>query len=534
MASQFSSTWDTCLSSQSAAPSPDTLLERLCLAIDAAKIGIWDWHLTTDQVFWNHHHEQLFGYLPGQPLRTHSDWIQRVHPDDRARVEATMQAALKECQPCHCEYRIVHPDGQVYWVESFGQAHFDSTGQPVRMVGTVTDITTRKQTEAALRQSEELAQWRLAEIEALYATAPIGLCFLDTQFRYRRINQYLAEINGLPVEAHVGHTVREILPELGEVQEPYFRQVLQTGVPILDIQICGKTPAQPGVERVWLVSYYPLQQADGTALGINIVAQEITERQQSELALQERNLELTRLNSTLTGLATLLDKRNRELDQFAYIVSHDLKAPLRGIANLSQWLEEDLQSSLPPEGQEQLRLLRQRVQRMNALVDGLLQYSRLERSEAEVETVDVEKLLRDIVDLLNPPATFTIELAPNLPVLLAKRLRLEQVFTNLIGNAIKHHPRLDGRVRVSVADQGDFYAFAVSDDGAGIAPEFHDRVFAIFQTLDASHSTDNTGIGLAIVKKIVETEGGVIWLESELGKGTTFCFTWSKQPLLTP
>jgi len=156
----------------------------------------------------------------------------------------------------------------------------------------------------------------------------------------------------------------------------------------------------------------------------------------------------------------------------------------------------------------------------------------VERSEAEVETVDVEKLLRDILDLLNPPATFTIELAANLPVLPAKRLRLEQVFTNLIGNAIKHHPRLDGRIRVSVADQGDFYAFAVSDDGAGIAPEFHDRVFAIFQTLDANHSTDNTGIGLAIVKKIVETEGGTIYLESELGKGATFCFTWSKQPRL--
>lgn len=224
----------------------------------------------------------------------------------------------------------------------------------------------------------------------------------------------------------------------------------------------------------------------------------------------------------------MLQKRNQELDQFAYVASHDLKAPLRAISSLSAWIEEDLGELLPKENQQQMRLLRGRVNRMEALINGLLEYSRVGRINTEASTVNVGALLKDIIDSLDPPSTFTIEVEPKMPTLLTKRIPLQQVFANLISNAIKHHKRPDGYVKISVQDQGKYYEFAVTDDGPGIAPEYHKKVFVIFQTLEARDSHENTGIGLAIVKKIVEIEGGAIALESQIGAGSTFRFTWLK------
>jgi PAS domain S-box-containing protein len=225
-----------------------------------------------------------------------------------------------------------------------------------------------------------------------------------------------------------------------------------------------------------------------------------------------------------------LEKRNQELDSFVQIVSHDLKAPLRGISNLSQWIEEDLGELLPADIQSQMTLLRSRVNRMEIMINGLLDYARVGRTDDMVERVVVEELLAEVIDSLAPPVTFNITLAPNLPTLYAKRLLLSQVFTNLIGNGIKHHNQPDGSIHISGQDQGDFYEFVVTDNGPGIAPEYHDKIFMIFQVGNHKPSQDSSGIGLSIVKKIVEAEEGSIRLESQLKKGTTFYFTWPKQP----
>ncbi len=251
---------------------------------------------------------------------------------------------------------------------------------------------------------------------------------------------------------------------------------------------------------------------------------------ESEEALKARADELTYLTTVLAQTNVALEKRNQELDQFAYVASHDLKAPLRAIANLSEWIEEDIGDTLNDENRHQMNLLRGRVHRMEALIDGLLQYSRVGRLETATAKLSVATLLTEVIDSLAPPGTFTIEVAADMPILVTERLPLEQVFTNLLSNAIKHHPRTDGKVRISVQEQGAFYEFAVADDGAGIAPQYHEKVFNIFQTLQARDKSENTGIGLAIVKKIVEGHKGTITLESQAGQGATFRFTWLKEP----
>jgi PAS domain S-box-containing protein len=262
------------------------------------------------------------------------------------------------------------------------------------------------------------------------------------------------------------------------------------------------------------------------------IIRDITELKLSEANLQTRANELSRLNLLMAKTNADLQERNRELDQFAYVASHDLKAPLRAIANLSEWLEEDLKGGLPPENQRQMQLLRGRVHRMEALINGLLQYSRIGRKELPIETVRVNDLLNEVLESLDPPAAFKVEIAPNMPILKTKRLLLLQVFSNLIGNAIRHHPRPDGWVKVGVADEGDRYRFTITDDGAGIDPDFHHKIFTIFQTLEPRDTVENTGIGLAIVKKIVETEGGSIHVHSQVGDGSIFEFTWLKQSFI--
>jgi signal transduction histidine kinase len=261
-----------------------------------------------------------------------------------------------------------------------------------------------------------------------------------------------------------------------------------------------------------------------------------------EVRVQERTAELTSANEHLTAeigeraklehnqeeLLKELQSVNKELSDFAYIASHDLKAPLRAIKTLADWISTDYADKLDQEGQEQLKLLRQRVDRMHNLIDGILQYSRVGRIKEKITEIDLNKLLPEIIDVLAPPSHIKITVATDLPVVKCEETRITQVFQNLLSNAVKYMDKPQGLIKVSCTEQGKFWKFAVADNGPGIEKQHWERIFKIFQTLTPRDEFESTGIGLTVVKKIVELYDGKIWLDSVFGQGTTFFFTFPK------
>ena len=249
---------------------------------------------------------------------------------------------------------------------------------------------------------------------------------------------------------------------------------------------------------------------------------DITEQKRAEEKVRALNAELEqRVHERTKELETA----NNELQQFAYIVSHDLKAPLRGISQLTRWLVSDYAGAFDEEGREMAALLLGRVKRMDDLIDGVLEYSRIGRVTGQTEQIDLNQLVSDVLDWLSPPSNIQIDIAPGLPTIVGDKTRIQQVFANLIGNAIKFIDNPRGKILVRWEDAGEAWRFSISDNGPGIDAKYHDKIFQIFQTLHSRDDVESTGVGLAIVKKIVEFYGGKIWVDSTIGKGSTFVFT---------
>jgi len=220
---------------------------------------------------------------------------------------------------------------------------------------------------------------------------------------------------------------------------------------------------------------------------------------------------------------------NKELKEFAYIVSHDLKAPLRAISQLTHWISEDYSEAFDDDGKKQMDLILKRVKRMDGLIEGILRYSRIGRIREKEERPDLNLIVKNIIDALSPPDNVKIIIENELPDVLRDSTRMEQVFQNLIGNAIKFMDKSEGIIRVGCADEGAYWKFSISDNGPGIDKRYHDKIFRIFQTLVPRDEHESTGIGLTLVKKIIELYGGSVSVESEAGRGATFFFTLPKK-----
>ena len=400
----------------------------------------------------------------------------------------------------------------------------------IGLVGTAIAVRLLRQLATELREREFRLRESRSLIEAIVANIVDGVAIVNAQGKIESFNNAASEMFGYTPNEVIGWHWHQLLNQSADdTQKMLFYEPDRSIEAVPNGQIWQAMGQRKNGE------WFPIEVSmNGIKFDEDRIAiiRDITARQQAAAKLTAKARQLLQLNDSLSKSNQLLIQSNQELDQFAYITSHDLKAPLRAIASLSEWIEEDLGTSISEETRLQLYLLRGRVYRMQALLNSLLEYSRAGRTQTAIITVNVEQLLHKIIQALAPPATFIINIGTGMPIINTRWQPLEQVFSHLIDNAIRHHPTKVGIVEISTTDLGDRYEFAIADNGDGIEPQYQTRIYTIFQTLKARDIQENIGAGLAIVKKIVAAEGGTIQLESVAGRGAIFRFTWLKQPII--
>ena len=369
----------------------------------------------------------------------------------------------------------------------------------------------------------EIAERTRAEVlfRSVFSAVPNGLVVVDREGKITLANQRMLSMFGYRAEELVGQPIEVLVPEELRDKHVGLRQAF-CNAPVG--RMMGERRYLEGVKKSG--NRFPIE------VGLNpseisgelcIIASvvDVTERRDAE----NKFLRYTRQ----------LEKSNRDLDEFAYVASHDLRSPLQGVKNLANWIRDDNADSLSDDSQRHLKLMLERIARMERLLDDLLRYSRIGRVDQTLSEVDVSQLLATIIDSLPRPDGISITVESEMPVLVTPIAPLDLALRNLVQNAIKHHDRMQGKIVISVSDEGNFFHFSVRDDGPGILPEFHERVFKMFETLQPRDDVEGSGMGLSIVKKAVEHMGGKIWVDSQLGQGATFTFSWPKQvPVESP
>jgi PAS domain S-box-containing protein len=369
----------------------------------------------------------------------------------------------------------------------------------------------------------------------LVEAAPNAMLMADREGRITLVNRRTEELFGYSREELLGQPVEALVPvRVRAHHNEYVRTFFST--PLARAMGAGRDLyglRKDGSDVPVEIGLNPIETPEGLGTLASII--DITERKQAEERVRQSIANLVQAEQALERKAAELAAANQELersntalDEFAYVASHDLRAPLRDIDNLAQWIGEDVGDALPEKSARHFRTLQGRIRRMENLLEDLLQYSRAGRIFGEPTEVEIRDVLHNVIELIAPPKGFTIRLEEPLPSVRTPRAPVEQIFRNLIGNAIKHHHHDRGTVWVRAADHSDFVELSVEDDGPGIPPDLHERAFAMFQTLRPRDEVEGTGMGLALVKRLVEAHGGTIHIQARRPSGAVFRFTWPK------
>ncbi len=473
-------------------------------------------------ITWNAGAERVFGYSAAEMI---GGPITRLFPPDRLHEEREFIARLESGRTIsHFATHRIRKDGVCIEVSLTLSPVRDASGNIVAVSKIARDIT-----EAQQRRLDSALSAAIVEYsdDAIIAKTVDGRVISWNSGAEKMFGYTAAEMTGRPI-------TRLFPPDRLHEETDLIAQ-LQLGNKIshFETQRVHKNGASIDVS----VALSPVRDASGKIVAISKIARDITERLHWQLtrdaAAREIQRQLARdaVAGELRDKNQQLERSNRDLEDFAYIASHDLKSPLSGIHSAALWLEEDLQDVLSDESQKLLGLMRSRINRMETLLDDLLTFSRVGRTETTVGETGLAGIFDSILEVLNPPAHIKVRVEGEFPMIFEASAQLEQVLRNLINNAIKHHDKPTGAVVLSGKRVGNFVEFVVRDDGPGILPQFHDKIFQLFQTLKRRDDVEGTGMGLAIVKKLVERQNCRITVHSEGdGTGTQFRFQWPIAP----
>jgi len=471
---------------------------------------------------WNAGAERVFGYTAAEMI---GGPINRLFPLDRLHEEGGLIVRLALGKTIsHFTTRRIRKDGSCIDVCVTLSPVRDASGKIVAVSKIARDITETQQTQLDSALSAAIVEY---SDDAIISKTVDGTVITWNPGAEQMFGYTAAEMKG--------RRITRLFPSDRLHEETELIAQLQLGQKISHFET--RRVRKNGVSIDVSVALSPVRDASGKIIAISKIARDITERLQWQLARDVTARELQRqlardaVASELRDKNQQLEQSNRDLEDFAYIASHDLKSPLSGINSAALWLEEDLQDGLSAESRKLLGLMRSRINRMDTLLDDLLTFSRVGRTDTAERENRLSRIFDSIIEVLNPPAHIKVRVEGELPVFVTASAQLEQVLRNLINNAIKHHDKKNGEVVLSGKHVGNFVEFVVRDDGPGILPQFHDKIFQLFQTLKRRDEVEGTGMGLAIVKKLVERQNCRITVRSEGdGTGTEFRFLWPAVP----
>ena len=465
-----------------------------------AKIGNWEYDLVSKKMKWSEGTYRIFELPKDTAPPSFENYKKLIHPNDLAKHLETFENILANGMPYELENRKYTASGKLIYTFAKGEALIEN-GKVKKVFGTIQDITAQKNVEFKLIESNK-------KYQDLFNNMYDALLVLDNEGKFIQANKAAERLLEYSMKELKTLKIKSLVhPDGKEKFERYFKKLLTEG---FYSNYEGKIITKTGKVKYLRVNSNAIIE-NGKMIGSRDIARDITAIKEAEEKREQ--------------LYSELELANNELKDFAYIVSHDLKAPLRAISSLSNWIAEDYKNLFDEEGKKHLALLIGRSNRMQNFIEGILQYSRLGRIRLEKEPVSIKNIIKNVIESLDLPKRFKIILAPDIPSIVCEEIRIHQVFQNLISNAIKYHDKPEGIVKINYEDDENFHRFIVEDNGPGIEEKHFEKIFKIFQTLQSRDELESTGIGLTIVKRIVELHGGSIKVSAQIGQGTSFSFT---------
>lgn len=470
-------------------------LLRVKDAVETMLIGVTITDIFGKIIYVNPADAEMHGYKPEELLGKYIS----IFTDDVLRSELDMDS-LDEW---HGKIRLsnnVRKDGSVFSVQLISNVINDEQNNPIAIVTTFEDVTERTKAERALKDSEESFRRIFENIQDIYYE-------VDIDGIIKEISPSISNITNQEPKDLIGKPMDMLYSSPSQRQN--MLMALKRDDTITDYEVSMKGPD----EDIIPCSVTAKLMLDENMLPSRIVGsmRNITRRKKAEEAQKH--------------ILDDLQYANKDLRDFAYITSHDLKSPLRAISTLATWINKDYASQFDENGKEQMNLLIGRVDRMNQLIEGLFQYSSLGSFKSERVEINTKELINKVMGKIDKVAGIKLNISENIPSVLFEKNRLEQVFFNLLHNSVTYMGKEEGEISITYELKDKFHYFYVTDTGMGIEDRYFDKIFQIFQTLQSRDDIESAGIGLALVKKIVEMNSGKIWVESEPGKGSTFSFT---------
>ena len=478
---------------------------RLRLALEASETGLWEWDKGTDEVRWSAECYAIHGMSPGEFGGTGNAFFQLVHEADQDRVRETVLAALRHRAKYTCEFRIVRPDGKVRWVTNLGRGVYDEVGTPLRMIGTIIDVTESREAAENLQAAQYQKDQSSALLEVFCRQSPMPLAFVDHELRFLRINPAFAALSHTSVEDYLGRTAQEMLPHLWPKLERSIGLAMSDAV-VQTVELCVSGGQAGNDAACWRVNVYPVC-VDGRCAGLGLLVSDITEQKRHEKSMR---------------------KHDQRKDEIVAVVAHELRGPLAPIRAAATLLKSA--TNVDAVRAKAVAIIDKQAQTMERLVDDILEFGRVQRGDLRLvrQEVDVLALLNDAVETLNVVLE-SRQQRVELPVPVHQTLmevdpgRMTQVFVNLLDNASKYSPR-HSVIQVQIEEKGTEVEVSILDRGRGIAPEQLGGIFGLYAIGASRADTSRShGIGLYVARQLVELHGGRIDARSNgVGFGSTF------------